>query len=276
MKSKAIGVQILLGWVALVLVQMIIGMLVPVRMTPPPHAASWFLLSDLLIVTALGYVAAHSKLRGLRLGVALAAIPFGIAVVNLIEGAVFLSRQDADWGRIAINMLLSYALVSPLWAYIFRGQPAIESEAASGDEALGTRLWKFLVSDVTYLVLYYAAGSVIFPFVKGFYATQHVPRTGTIVALQLLIRGPVFVLICLGLLRMFHMPRLRAALMTGLVFTAVSGVAPLLIPNAFFPDYVRWVHMAEVTSSNFLFGAFVGWLWTVPRNAVVRPVLKAA
>ena len=279
MKSISTGGRILLGWLALVLLQMIIGVLIPVRMTPPAHAFGWFLLTDLLIVSVLGFAAMRSEWRGLKLAVALAAIPFGIAVLNLIEGVVFLSKEGADWGRIAIQMLLSYALVAPVWAWIFgrNGHPSIQPENPLESGSLVKRAWKFLASDVTYLVLYFAAGLLIFPLVRDFYATQHVPPTATIVALQFLIRGPVFVLICVELVRMLHLPRPSGALMTGLAFTLLSGVAPLLVPNPFFPDFVRWVHFAEVTSSNFVFGAIVGWIWAPLREAVAAtPEVKAA
>lgn len=81
------------------------------------------------------------------------------------------------------------------------------------------------------------------------------------VALQLCIRGSAFVLICLGLAWMLGLPRgIKGTLAVGLVFTLVSGVAPLLMPNPFFPDSVR-VHFWAVSSENFVFGAIVAWLW---------------
>ena len=50
----------------------------------------------------------------------------------------------------------------------------------------GERAWKFAVCDVSYLALYLIAGTIIFPYVKSFYATQTVPSMPTIFALQLL------------------------------------------------------------------------------------------
>jgi hypothetical protein len=102
---------------------------------------------------------------------------------------------------------------------------------------------------------------IIFPFVQDFYATQRIPSMSQVVSLQFFLRGPVFVLVCLTLLRMFRLPRLSGALAVGLAFTLLSGVAPLIVPNPFFPDSVRWAHFAEVTSSNFIFGAIVAFLW---------------
>jgi hypothetical protein len=52
------------------------------------------------------------------------------------------------------------------------------------------------------------------------------------------------------------------------VLAGIGGVMSLLAPNPLFPDAVRFVHLAEVTSSNLVFGALVGWmLW---REAAVQ------
>jgi uncharacterized membrane protein (DUF485 family) len=48
----------------------------------------------------------------------------------------------------------------------------------------------------------------------------------------------------------------------GLVFALLSGVAPLLLPNPIFPNVVRWAHLCEVSSENFVLAAVVVWLWT--------------
>ena len=88
-----------------------------------------------------------------------------------------------------------------------------------------------------------------------------------IVAMQLLVRGPIFIVLCLALMRMLGLPRLSGALAVGVVFALLSGVTPLLMPNPFFADSVRWAHMCEVTSANFVFGAIVAWLWGQPKLA---------
>ncbi len=45
------------------------------------------------------------------------------------------------------------------------------------------------------------------------------PSGGQIVAMQFLLRGPMFILVCLLLLRMFRLPHLAGALAVGLAFT---------------------------------------------------------
>src|SRR5205809_5710869 len=44
---------------------------------------------------------------------------------------------------------------------------------------------------------YFVAGTIIFPFVRDFYATQTLPPFGQLVILQLLVRGPILVGLCL-------------------------------------------------------------------------------
>jgi hypothetical protein len=39
----------------------------------------------------------------------------------------------------------------------------------------------------------------------------------------------------------------------------------MIAPNPFFPDAIRWVHLGEITVSNFLLGVFVSWLWKPTR-----------
>jgi hypothetical protein len=102
---------------------------------------------------------------------------------------------------------------------------------------------------------------IIYPYVQQFYeATKTLPSTLTIVALQLLLRGPIFVALGLLIVRFAPATRNQHALMVGVVMSVLAGVAPLLVPNAYFPDAVRWVHLIETTTSNFAFGAIVGWL----------------
>ena len=50
-----------------------------------------------------------------------------------------------------------------------------------------------------------------------------------------------------------------AATMVGL-----GGVAPLLVPNPFLPDAVRWAHMIEIGASNAIFGWLIGWIHSGP------------
>lgn len=265
--------KILLGWLALVAAQVLSGIAVPIHAVAPPNALEWMLLTDLLIAAVLGVVAVRSDWVGWRLALALVTIALSINLVDAIEGALFLKHSGIPWRPLILNMSVTYVLVLPLWRYIFgRGEAVPAHYSPFLQKSAGTALWKVVLSDVSYLFLYFTAGAIIFPFVKNFYATQTLPSYGTIVSLQLLLRGPVFVLVCLLLVRMIGLSRWQGALAVGLAFTILSGVAPLLMPNPYFPDYVRWTHFGEVTSSNFVFGCLVGLIWGKPKGTSATPL----
>jgi hypothetical protein len=275
MKSFNIAIRILLAWAALGVIQAVAGMLVPLH--APAGGANifaWILLTNALVVTVLGLAALRSHWQGWRLAAALFVIPFGIAFVNMIEGAVYLTGSGIDWRMLLLFSFVVYAVAAPVWLLIFRTSRK-QPEPAQPLPLMG-RSWRLVASDFVYLLLYFSAGMIIFPFVRDFYATQTIPPAAVIVGLQLLLRGPVFTILCLVLLHMLDMKRSTGALAVGAAFTILSGVAPLLIPNPVFPDAVRWVHFCEVTSSNFVFGAFVGWLWRPPEKASPLVAQRAA
>ena len=267
MKLSSAIVRAVVAFLAISIIQVVAGMLVPMRPLPGPQALQWMMitLSNALVVSVLAAVALRSEWRGWKLGFAISFIPLVIESVNLLEGIVFLPNSGIEWGKVFLFMGISAGLAIPVWTWLFgRRTDAPPHYDPIRSQSQGERVWKFAVSDVSYVFLYLAAGTIIFPYVKDFYATQRVPAMGAIVGLQLLVRGPVFVALCLALVRMLGLPRLSGALAVGAVFTILSGVAPLLMPNPVFPDSVRWVHFCEVTSVNFVFGAIVGWLWGCP------------
>ena len=265
---------------AFCIIQAVAGMLMlsQIKFPASSHAMEWMLLSNSLVIATLALVAFRSDLRGWQLGTAMAGVPLAIGCVNAIEGVFFLTNSPIPWPRLFAFLILSAALIFPVWALLFgkRTDTPIASYHPITSKTRGERIWKFAVSDLAYSFLYITAGSIVFPYVKDFYATQHIPAMTAILAMQLLVRGPVFVLLCLVLVRMLGLPRFAGAVAVGLVFTIISGVAPLLTPNPIFPDAVRWAHFVEVTSSNFVFGAIVGWLWGQPRLTHSQPVHQAA
>ena len=270
--------RILVGWLALALAQTIAGVLVRVQAPAVSHNLEWMLVVDLLIVTTLGAIAVRSDWSGWKLAAAMAIIPLAINFVNMVEGAAFLERSEIPWRSLLPMLCLTYLLVMPLWRYIFCGGETVKSHhSPAGAKSFAALAWRFVVSDLLYLFLYFSAGVVIWPYVKEFYSTQIVPSTATIVGLQLLFRGPVFVVICWLLARMIGLSGWKGALSVGLAFTILSGVAPLIMPNPYFPDTVRWVHFGEVVSSNFIFGVLIQLIWGVARPASVpQAVSKAA
>ena len=286
MKFSTVVLRVLSVFVAVSVVQILAGALVAIVLPPkdiPPdimrHILQWMFLTNAVTVAALSVLALRTEWRGWTLGLAVAAVPAAIAFLNGIEGAIFLRNAHIEWPRILLTTAVGAALSVPVWTWLFgrrRRDDAHEHFHPILSKSRGERVWKFVISDVAFLTLYLVAGTIIFPYIKDFYATQTIPSMRTIFALQLLVRGPAFVVLCLLLVRMLGLPRLSGALAVGAVFTLLSGVAPLLMPNPYFPDSVRWMHFYEVTSSNFVFGAIVGWLWGQPKLAPTQVLSHAA
>ena len=256
-------VQFFLAWIALTAAQMVAGMLIHTSTPIMPNIVRWLMLSNALVVLALGAAAMRSEWKGWRLWLALFSIPAVVTTVNMIEGVIFLTNAKVDWRGITLLTVAGYALAAALWTVIFSRKPV---SASAGDWSIPARtfpqnLWRFAFCSAAYVFLYILAGMIIFPYVREYYATQHIPSMGQIVLLQFFVRGPVFVLVCLVLLRMFRLNGWSGALSVGMAFTLISGVATLILPNPYFPDSVRWAHFCEVTSSNFVFGCVVGWVW---------------
>ena len=285
MKFSSVLMRVVAAFVAISVVQILGGMLVaffiPVRGVPPnfmQHILQWMFLTNAVTVAALSAVAMRTEWRGWKLGVAVAAIPVAIAFIDGIEGSILLKNLHIDWPRIYLSTAIGAVLSVPVWMLLFgrRADTPQEHFHPIISKSLGERIWKFIVCDFSYIALYLIAGTIIFPYIKNFYATQTIPSLPTLLSLQLLVRGPAFIVLCLLLVRMLGMPRLSGALAVGAVFTLLSGVAPLLMPNPYFPDSVRWMHFMEVTSSNFVFGAIVGWLWGQPKPVQSQALAHAA
>ena len=263
MTTVRIFIRFFLAWIALAAAQIVAGVIIRVPMVPIPHFMEWYALSEGVIVACLVAAVMRSDWRDWRLARAMFFVSVAIPLVNLIEGAVFLPNAPIDWRAVGALTLITYLVAALLWFAIFRSASVSEAQgdAALTHRTIGQNAWRFVVCSACYVFLYFLAGAIIFPYVRDFYAAQHLPSTGQIVALQFFLRGPVFILVCLTLLRMFRLPHLSGALAVGLTFTLLSGVAPLIVPSSVFPDSVRWVHFGEVTSSNLVFGFVVGWVW---------------
>ena len=74
------------------------------------------------------------------------------------------------------------------------------------------------------------------------------------------------------------MSRLQLSTVAALTMSVVGGVAPLIIPNPYLPDAVRYAHLPEVGVSNFLFGFVDAWLLAGPSHERARdePVALSA
>lgn len=208
--------------------------------------------SHLLTFLVFMLIAWATPTRGWRLFLALFALGVGIGAFNLmIEALAFAVISPAQAAQATIIQATTFAALAAVATLL---APSAPSTAAQ------MRLDPLRLIGVVaaYLVLYISAGMLVFPFVAAFYADLHVPDIRQVLALQAA-RACVFVASSVLLLR----GGLRyAPFVLGVAFSVIGGLAPLLPENPLMPPEVRGPHAIEVGISNFLFGAFTGWLLT--------------
>ena len=89
-------------------------------------------------------------------------------------------------------------------------------------------------------------------------------------------RGALFVAFVLPLLRSMIVTRPQASLTMAVMIPLVHGVAGLIPPNPFMPDFVRHAHMLEIGWSNFVLGLLIGFLfWNPPHQAPDQSSVEA-
>lgn len=235
---------------------------IPGSGAPPP--VPWQAGSALVSVAFLGWVAWRTDWRGWRLAGALAALLFAIQTFNSLIEALFFGFFPAQQFFVLLFMtFLTVLLFSPALLLLKSG------ERAAGERTAGWRprvtAARFAAGALAYLIVYFIAGMLIFPFIAEFYEELGTPSGPAVIAMQLLVRGPIFVAAAILLVRMSRAGRCETIFMVGAAFSVLGGIAPLMVPNALFPDAVRYAHFVEVVLSNFVFGAFLGWLLTGPR-----------
>jgi hypothetical protein len=216
----------------------------------------------LLNLVVLWIVARASAASGWRLVLMLFLLGFVVGSANsLIEAAVFGVLRSSQIVAAAVPPAIVFAILSPV-AVLLAGRWAGPNRPA-GEEAGFTPL-TLLGVVVAYEILYWSAGTLVWPYIANFYATKTIPPIPMVAGLQV-VRSLVFLGAVYPLLR----SGLRGApLVLALVYSVIGGVAPLLPENPYMPPDIRFYHGVETTTSNFIFGLVVGFLFTRRRPAV--------
>jgi hypothetical protein len=220
---------------------------------------AWALLSNGLIAAVLLNLGARSTRRGAALGVGLFAIAFGLGhFAGLIEAWFFGVLTGELTARLAVMGAITSLVgcVGAVWL-TKRDRAAMTLGNASPWRLSPARL---VAVAALYVVIYFAAGVLVFPFIRDFYTAAGLPHRGLIAAVQFFARGPLFAVLLSWLVCSTSGTRAERALRAAVTLSLVGGIAPLLLPNPFMPDAVRWAHSVEVGVSHVIFGALAGWL----------------
>jgi len=230
-----------------------------------PLGLSW--VATLLVVGAMWLAARRSDLSGRSLVLALGSAVLGLNVVlTQVEAAVFLDMTGRELLATTLGGTCRALIVTGLLGWMIAGRGPASAEGTGDRSPRSASGWigRFGAASFAYLVLYFVAGLLIYPFVRSFYETQNLDVGLAVFPLQL-VRGALYVVFALPLLRSLVGSPGRVALTVALLFPALAGAPDLLLPNPFLPDWVRPFHLVEVGASNFVFGWIVGRLFRNPR-----------
>jgi hypothetical protein len=214
----------------------------------------------LLNLAVLWIVARASSAGGWRLTLMLFALGFIVGSANdLIEAVVFGVLSPRQGIAAAAPAAIVFAILAPAAVFLSgRWRSADKPAQQTGGFTPLTLLGIVIV----YELLYWTAGTLVYPYIAHFYATRTIPPAYVVAALQIL-RSMVFVAAAYPLLK----SGLRGApLVLALVYAFIGGVAPLLPDNPYMPPDIRFYHGIETSVSNFLFGLVVGFLFSRGRG----------
>ena len=238
------------------------------------------LLAVCFLETAvLTYLILRSSWSGWRLIATVFFVFYGVATfMGQIESAVFLTHLPP--GMLPRLFLMGALIAAPfsVLAVLILGKRKAEAVDTRPDSRLvmpaSEWAWKLAVIALAYLILYFTFGYFVAwrqPAVQEYYGGTDsgsfvaqmrtvLRNTPWLVPFQI-VRAMFWVALALPVIRMLKGQRTETALAVGLLFAVVMN-AQLLLPNPYMPEPVRMAHLVETASSNFIFGVFIGWLFT--------------
>jgi hypothetical protein len=246
------------GVLAIFVAQVTFAFLTPPAPAPPPSDLLAVLLSNALTAAMLLALARRMPLAPARRALTLFAIWGGIQTISMVELFLF----DIGITRNQTFGLIAYSLAIAAVAAAFMGWAAPTSASAtSGAGAVRVRPAWLALAPPLYIVCYFTAGTIVWPFVADFYQARPMPPIGQVVALQV-VRGLAFGAIVLLIVRTTDATRLTRVAFAGLTLAVLGGAAPLIMPNSLMPPAIRLAHFFEVVPSIFTFGTVLAWALT--------------
>lgn len=219
----------------------------------------------------LSHFVLRSPWRGWKLYTAVFLLFFGITTaLTQVETLVFLRRLVGIVPEGMVSLLFLQGLLTSsifsFWVVLVYGRFGRKMESLQGVPR-APKSWGLgrpILLALLYVLFYVSFGFLVFRPLAGeafqeFYgglASQASPLL--VVPLQIL-RGLVFAILALLVVRATEARRSEKSLLVALLFAVLMGFL-LLPPNPYMPDRIRLSHFVEVTTSNFLFGWLAGRL----------------
>lgn len=222
----------------------------------------WAIVSNVLIVILLGFYVSYSSLRGLKLALSVFFIYYIIGHFNLlIEAYIFNVTDRAETTKEMLQGLFIVSIFAPLFVLLLNKWEGSSEALQFKKRYVFSWIWRGVIGIFIYLIFYIGAGMILqatYPDLMSFYEGK-LPAPDVMIFTQFP-RGLLFVLVAILMLRTLKLPQIKKALLIGLVFSIIGGIAPLIPPSEFMPANIRLVHGIEVGISNFLYGMALAYL----------------
>ena len=222
----------------------------------------WSIVSTIFIVIILGFYVSYSSLRGLKLTLSVFFIYYIIGhFIILIEAYIFNVTDRAETAKEMLQGLFIVSIFAPLFVLILNKWEGSSEVLQFKERSVFSWIWRGVLGIFIYLIFYIGAGMILqatYPDLMSFYEGK-LPAVDVMILTQFP-RGLLFVLVAILMLRTLKLPQIKKALLIGLVFSIIGGIAPLISPNEFMPANIRMVHGIEVGISNLLYGMTLAYL----------------
>lgn len=237
----------------------------------------WILSANLIIVYVLGFHLINMRrLNKPAIIVSLVTVSFVIGTFNILfESFAFSVTNLQETATISLHGLIKYVIISFVLYYFLRNHLNSDSQARSRRRSVVSWLPLIGISIILYVLVYFIAGFILqasLPALTDFYSDK-VPSFGIIFVTQVA-RGAVFSLIAIYFIKLTTLPLFTRALLLGLIFSILGGIAPLMVPNQYMPLDIRIGHGFEVGISNFIYGVVICFILS-PRTEVIPAVTQA-
>jgi hypothetical protein len=184
-----------------------------------------------------------------------------IGTVNIMLEGVFFNIFPIAAGMrfLASGLITGFALSAAM--VLVAGKMSAERYEGKPAQLRKGWLLRLPVLAFAYVILFFVAGGLVYPYVRHFYENRVMPSMGSIVGGEF-VRGLIYAVAMLPAARLMSGHRWRAAAILGLCLSVFGGVAPILLPNnKYLPADILPYHLVEVGCENFLLGVIGAWLF---------------
>lgn len=228
----------------------------------------YWLISNLLIVFLLGFIAINSNYHGLRLSFRIWLV-FACAYLTIMVDSAMMENFTFHVIRDTVLGILTSLALAPLIVYVVEKWNGIDSDNLDSPKERFSILgwvWRLLVGDIAYFIIAGIAGIILFSVIPGineFYADK-LPPMELMLSVHFFIRIPIMMIAIILLLSTLNTSSKAKILVSGLTLSILLGLSPLIRPVEALPDYIRYGHLVEASASLFVFGLVLAIIFIKP------------